>query len=294
MKRKITPFQKIVALTLTVALVVMMITPAFASYFVIAEYGVANINGRQQINFVHPSTGALELSATVQSFTGDGRYLSWFRVYLNKTGSPSGVMTSAVWNNSAGAPDKILENGTTLSIATLSTDLATWYEFTFSNTTLLTLGSTYYFGVYIENGTVSVANCVQLWVDASAPTGAGTLNNHFEGSWQASSTDMAYYLVTTDLMGEALPPDEIEWDLGTADTLLAKFAAFIVPVFVVLLPALLLMFLTRRADKWLLIIGIVIGAGLGNYFGIVPLWVVFLVTIGLIGMAYQSVRGGNS
>lgn len=85
------------------------------------------------------------------------------------------------------------------------------------------------------------------------------------------------------------PFGDAEWDAT-----IANFTSFVVPLFVVILPMLLLMLITKSHDKWVILIGITIGVGLGYYFSMVPLWLVFLVTIGLIGMAYQSVRGGNS
>lgn len=69
-----------------------------------------------------------------------------------------------------------------------------------------------------------------------------------------------------------------------------KFMEFVIPVGIIILPAALLCLITRRVDKWLIIIGVVMGTALGAYFTLVPLWVVFLVTIGLIGMVYSEVR----
>lgn len=80
---------------------------------------------------------------------------------------------------------------------------------------------------------------------------------------------------------------------GVYDELIADLVGFVVPIVIVLLPAILLITITRSTDKWILLIGITIGAGLGYFFNLVPVWVVFLVVIGLIGMAYQSVRGGG-
>lgn len=97
---------------------------------------------------------------------------------------------------------------------------------------------------------------------------------------------------TTAYVGSGDTPGGI-WSGGSYDSLITAFVAFIVPLFVVLLPALLLIVITRKADKWIILIGLTIGAGLGYYFSMVPLWLVFLITIGLIGMAYQSVRGGG-
>lgn len=101
-----------------------------------------------------------------------------------------------------------------------------------------------------------------------------------------------YFDVVSLEVTEGAGSDWIDYEDPTGYTVtLNRLIEFCVPILVVLLPAALLCFITRRVDKWMILIGVTIGAGLGYYFGLVPMWIVFLVTIGLIGMAYQSVRG---
>lgn len=101
--------------------------------------------------------------------------------------------------------------------------------------------------------------------------------------------DIAMYVDTSS--GGSTPAaytDPGVWG-GTID----KFTGFILPLVILLIPSALLAAMTHHLDKWTLLIGLVIGAGLGVYFALVPVWVLFLIVIGLVGMAYQSVRGGG-
>lgn len=117
-------------------------------------------------------------------------------------------------------------------------------------------------------------------------------------TWTSHQYGVIATIYTTDTEGGVgeepeTPGGDSGYTWTTYDELIEDFVAFVVPVVIIFLPAILLCFITRRWDKWLILIGLAIGVGLGFYFGMVPLWLVFLVTIGLIGMAYQSVRGGG-
>lgn len=109
-----------------------------------------------------------------------------------------------------------------------------------------------------------------------------------------SEGEDVYFDVVSLEVVEGAGGDFVDWTgTGAYDVMIQNFASFAVPIVVMMLPVVLLMVVTRSMSKWILLIGLTIGAGLGYYFAMVPLWLVFLVVIGLIGMAYQSVRGGG-
>lgn len=81
------------------------------------------------------------------------------------------------------------------------------------------------------------------------------------------------------------------YTITDSSALLSGFMEYIVPLIVILIPA-FFMAVPMKMGKWGFITGIAIGSGLGFAFFNVPAWVLFLITIGLVGMAYQSVKGG--
>lgn len=191
-----------------------------------------------------------------------------------------------LWN--ASSDESINDTGVVESSDTvvINPSGCTLYTFTFDATSLLN-ASSYYYLVYNYSG--AITGTLRM---CSAT--AGTHIVYYSGSWQSASNTPIFYAYTESEEsgeGEYTPG---EWYVPSSyDELIENFVAFVVPVAIIFLPAFLLCFITRRWDKWLILIGITIGVGLGFYFGMVPLWLVFLITIGLIGMAYQSVRGGG-
>lgn len=289
MNRKITPFQKIVALAVTVALIAMMVAPAFVLTAKAQDLAYSNPWSNKNFNASFADDANETFGTPV--LAGSGGYLSYVQFFIsNDSATESGVVHAALYLSGMSEP---LDSAVALEISSNTYDVSgltggsaayTQVTFNFANTTRLNVGSQYV--VVLENSVSGLGSAIYIGVD-------NTLDAPYRhlGSWDPSAgSQPCFYVYTLTIpAGGTETPVLTNWDVT-----INSFVSFIVPVVVVLLPALLLMLLTRRADKWLLIIGITIGAGLGYYFGMVPLWLVFLVTIGLIGMAYQSVRGGNS
>lgn len=192
----------------------------------------------------------------------------------------------------AGNAKGVIWNGTDGAVIEVSTDIrsvdgAAWAAYDFS--TNLENYTYYYFGVIFD-----IAGCdiyfdtvegQNLWYETNSYTTPESLE-------PADTASCAIYITCDGATGGYTLPGDFGYT-GTSDEFIAAFMQFIVPLLVILLPAILLVVFTRSTDKWILLIGLTIGIGLGYAFGLVPLWLVFLIVIGLIGMAYQSVRGGG-
>lgn len=88
-----------------------------------------------------------------------------------------------------------------------------------------------------------------------------------------------------------LPTGGLNVDTTDADVVMSALIDYGVPVVVMILPVAFL-FLVGMRGKWPFLMGIAIGTGMGYLFGLVPVWLVFIVSIVEVGMAYQSVRSG--
>lgn len=74
------------------------------------------------------------------------------------------------------------------------------------------------------------------------------------------------------------------------DSTMEALMSFIIPLMVILIPAFLL-FIIGGPNLWMVLLGTTIGAGLGYYFGLVPAWVIFLMIIVDVGMAFRTMKG---
>lgn len=172
---------------------------------------------------------------------------------------------------------------------TLNSFTQTWVEFSFSYEEI-TGGSVYYTGV-ISNQSMAVYAGNDL-------TGYYDTTNSFttpeDPSGGSSGLYPCFYITITDV-GEGTPEPTLPPGVDSDTELLYdNLVDFFVPIFVMILPALLLWWLGGRG-KWPLLIGLAIGTGLGYVFiAGFPLWLVFLVAIGIIGMAYSDISGGGA
>lgn len=230
-------------------------------------------------------------------FEGNDEFLSKVVWYIkNDSTVESGTIRAVVFNNTVavGSYYKPVTSSVPVAYSTNTYDVsnlagATLVTFNFSSTYNLTSGTIY--GVALETATPMGSD-----IKVASSISGGMFYGTAARVYSTHSYGAIIYVYTDNIEGGGEPytPPETA-DTSSWDTIITSFTGFMVPLVVTLTPAFLLVFLTGRVDKWLLLIGLAIGAGLGFYFGMVPLWLVFLITIGLIGMAYQSVRsGGNS
>lgn len=304
-KMKITPFKKYALLVAIFVTLSTLVAPALAAptFTVTADYSfsqLSDLNSGLPLLTQHPSATTLR-SGVTQTFNASvGGYLWNVTIVMWKYGPSAnaviGMQLQGTGNDLNADPNgTILETSTTTYNAfDLARDVQTNYTFQFSGTYTLQQYQAYALTVTIDSQTMQDAdNHTRTGRDTSASTDEGYSGFFRDSAWDgpAEDGDLIYEVKVVNNFGGGGGTD---YTFSTWDGTINSFINFMVPLIILLLPAILLMFLTRRTDKWLLIIGLAIGAGLGYYFGMVPLWLVFLVVIGLIGMAYQSVRGGGA
>lgn len=121
---------------------------------------------------------------------------------------------------------------------------------------------------------------------------------YMNGTWlvyDASFNLNTWTVYGTSTAGETpapLPTGGLDVDTSDADAVMEALIGYGVPVVVMLLP-MIFIWLVGGRGKWQMLLGISIGTGIGYLFGLVPVWLVFLISIGVVGFAYQSVRSGN-
>lgn len=260
------------------------------TYAVEDSYAWTNYSNYDGIEDVYPA----DAGGFGQTFNASqGGYLYSFRCYLSRA-SGNDVILRAYLMGTGNVVSAV--NATQYAISnTLDTsDYATGYQnytFEFTGTYELIQYEVYALVVHVESGTISGANYLRVGVDGTSSTHEGRYVWYNTGAWAvaaAGSTDMVFEIYSQSISG--LDTSTSGWSTGDTGELIEDFANFIVPIAVMLLPAILFIIFFKRTDKWLILIGLAIGTGLGYYFGMIPVWLVFLVAIGLIGLAYSEVR----
>lgn len=275
--------QILIGLTI-IFLLCLLVAPAIAAETMTYEYTGSS---------TWANTSA-EYGGSGQVITGNGEYLSTVDFKFKRNGAAfteGSIQATLISNWTAGFNGTTVENSSnTVSCTSIGASYQ-WFNFTFSSTNKLQLGVDY---------------LVAWWIVEAPNAGIDTADgadgdDHYykvnlADDWNANAgmnLVCRIYTTSTYSGGGLLPTTPgYDWTDNT-DLLVQNLMNFLVPIIVMLLPALLLMVITRSTGKWILLIGLTIGTGLGYFFSLVPLWLVFLVIIGLIGMAYQSVRGGG-
>lgn len=277
--------RKIFVAILTVTLLSLLVAPAFGTVLFANNDNVGGDHAHFQAT--HPAAAA-STSATAQEIAGNNEYIQYVTMYLNNSGSDARLY-AAVWNTSGTLKATSVTYIDTILVSTTVYQSYTW---NFSDGGFnLTSGSSWWIGVYVSSGTISdVNNCYY-----SVRDGGSLQHTYYSSAWHDTALHALTIVVQTTAETTPTLPTEGGYDwTGDTDALLNSFMGFLIPLVLILLPAALLCAMARRVDKWLIIIGLTIGSALLYLFlGPQYLWLVFLVTIGLIGMAYQSVRGGG-
>lgn len=301
--------QKLKKLILSLLLITIIlsftISAAYAETIsVTAEYQESNNSNYSDLADLHPSD-TVYISKVCETFNASiGGYLDTITIAISKRGSPVADLRMTV--EGTGDSLNAYTNGTIYATSTntiaasslqVYTDGVKNDTFLFDGTYELIAGQKYCFTLYAETAmTLDASNDVVVRTDTTSPGFEGYYSHYTTAGWLAPSTaiDMLFRINVTDTSagsGGSSSSDDID-----IPELSGELAEFLVPVVVVLLPVFLLAFFTKKLDKWILIIGLTIGVALGYIFmpEYVPLWLVFLITIGLVGLAYQSVKGGGA
>lgn len=140
------------------------------------------------------TTSAEGKSKLAQSFQVSGATdVFSIKLWLKKSGSPTGNLTVKIQGDSAGAPNGTpITNGIsdTVAASTLSTSYG-WIEFTFATAPSLT-GSTTYWMVLETSDSASASNYVLWGADGSSPGYASGSMSNYIASWTAESKDASF------------------------------------------------------------------------------------------------------
>lgn len=288
--------KKTLALTviMLLSLFVMGISQSFA-LTTVSSYSEGNYDNGQKIYSLADS----DYGGYGQTFNCTGTYyLEQAVFYLHKNSNPVFDMKASLYATTgigtAPTGPALATSTNTVESADLgdSSAKALW-TFNFDGTYTMEFNHTYAICVYVSALTYGDVgtNWTSYNADASTPTHEGVMLVNGAAGWGVYSTnwDSIFYVYGT-------PSTTLPYTggyTGTYDDLIASVAGFLIPLLLFLLPAFLLGAMTHWS-KWPILIGLTIGSGLVYMFlGTQYLWLVFLVVIGLIGMAYQSVRGGG-
>lgn len=291
--------QKIIPFVIILAILLSTIVP-YVSAVTITE-GAPNVSITPSswggMTAVYPSsTGAVSAHAQSFNVTTAG-YLAYATVNLvQHTGSPVGVFAAEIRDLT---PDGTLLIGSTNTIDFESLPLESAADenqtFYFGSLLSLEVSHMYWLVIYIDSKTtLDASNFPAIaYRGASDSYSTGSQKIQADSTWNNQGYDMQFAVYVSDTWGlspTASPSASSETDL---ETIIRQLTNFIVPLLVMLLPAFLLWWFGGRG-KWPLLIGLAIGTGLAYMFipGF-PVWLVFLVSIGIIGMAYSDVSSGN-
>lgn len=292
--------KKIASMVIVLVVLSLTILPfAHAATVIIGEYDFTNEDNGAAVYNEHPSANAQE-SGYGQTFNASqSGYITAVTVELKKEGTPTGYLICELrgTGNDLAGPANATNYETAsnvVSIAGLTTSYVN-YTFYFAGSTLLYQYQAYAFVIY-AGGLQDLAadKVVRIGMDSAGETDEGVLFGYKNSAWAGTYTQALVYEVTATTTGtEPLPTVEPigEQDL---DELITSLMNVTIPLMVMLLPSLILWWFGGRG-KWPLLIGLAIGTALGKVFiADFPLWLVFLVAIGIIGMAYSDVSSGGS
>jgi len=161
------------------------------------SYSEVNQDTSLTINVVHPADDAGEFSAVGQAFTaGDNYNVTACKFYIKKTGSPTGDLIAKLYNatgtvgTNAVPTGAALASSNTLDASTITASYVL-YEFTFSSPQAISNGNDY---VIVLEGDSDPLSTINLGVDNSSPSHSGNGCYYSSTGWNASATDVCFYL----------------------------------------------------------------------------------------------------
>lgn len=285
------------------SIIILTVITLFSAQFAsaveveISHYSYSNGTATRALKTAHPSSGAL-YSAIYETFTlASATYITRISIAVGKAGTPVGYLIAEIraTNNTyvAGTPTGTLyETSEQMDFADLdsSVDLNSFY---FPGTNYYAAGN-YSVAVYAYGSTIDdAANWIEIMYDGSSSTYAGYSGIYTSSAWTCTAaSDFVLYIYGDTTPPDPLPTGGLNVDTSDADEVMEALIGYGVPVVVMLLP-MIFIWLVGGRGKWPMLLGISIGTGIGYLFGLVPVWLVFMVSIGVVGFAYQSVRSGN-
>jgi hypothetical protein len=159
---------------------------------VISSYSESNRTAYFTLRSLTPACG--------QSFTSSAHFKATScKVYLSKSGSPSGSISINIYNITGSSGTDALPTGSSLgssnsiTASTISTS-GSLYEFSFSSTLELHKDTSYFISVGNISG--SLTNHIDVYYDGTSPAHAGnSASMEGGGVWTADATkDLCFYL----------------------------------------------------------------------------------------------------
>ncbi len=144
------------------------------------------------------------------------------RLWLKKTGSPTGNLTVKLQTDSSGSPSgTTVTNGTSATVAASSLSTSYGYiDFTFSTQPSLT-ASTQYHIVLETADSASNTNYVEWGADASSPGYAsGVMKSEVSSAWGAESKDAVFQVIADGM--QYLQPVIVDWWSSTHADMVAQ------------------------------------------------------------------------
>lgn len=163
---------------------------------------------------------------------------------------------------------------------------------------LMTAGETYTICVQWVNLTnVDASNYVRIGRDDNGGAGQEGYHGALDNSpyaWGAGNSDIDMIFELTGFEDEGGPEEETPTSTGIElDGAIEDFVAVAVPVGIIMLPLGLWIWLGKREpSKWIVLILLTIGIGLGVLYAGLPTWLIVLLAVGLVGLAYSDIKGG--
>lgn len=240
------------------------------------------------------SNGGFQVSETLDSAVagvkveGNGEYISEIGFYIrNTTAITTGAFEGRVYSSTLYGSLVATSTGT---VAATTLNGFTLIEFDFDMSTQLVEHSDYIVTISVD---VAVTGTIEPDTNPSFVgyyrTGTGTLTSY----WGQPTGYIRTVPNAANATASPAPTGSAVTVPTDLDGIITSLTGFLVPLLITLMPAFLLWFLGGRG-KWPMLIGLAIGTGLGYVFVAgFPVWLVFLVAVGIIGMAYSDVNSGN-
>lgn len=298
----------ILSLTL-IALFLVSAPFVHAQSYVLFSHDAGSSNGGGAgIYAGHPSlNSSLSGSGIVFNTTTTG-YVYSVNVYLYHINDPDGFVGCRIGGVEGNLADNTAKpNATIFSqssnlIQINQTTTPAHYTFNFNASYQLvanTVYSVYLYGVQDgHNGDTTHALLVYYDIEDDEDSQMAQFHNGgwFSGADMVGSYNGSYRMIiygVADMVNASSSPPATPPPGSTGtNELIDTFVDYLIPLILFLLPALILGWLTHW-EKWPILIGLAIGAGLTYLFmGTEYLWLVILVVIGIGASAYQSSRGG--
>lgn len=279
----------------------LALAPMVSAVTVTITWWAGSDNNWLRLEAVHPAAGSA-VSAVSQSFNASQTgYVTLLSLSMKKVGTPNGTLIATINGVAADGENPnatVFTTSNSFAISDISTLSYAFYDFVFPGDYAVTQYLNYTLIIYVsEASTISTSSYVI--VNANYNVNYPDCAEYFASAWSITDGgrfNLYLYGSDTPLTLPSASPTSPTWTpfYGSGgDDSYGTAVNFLIPVAIMLLPALLLWWLGGRG-KWPILIGLAIGTGLGYFFGYVPIWLVFLVAIGLIGMAYSDVSSGGS